>query len=275
MKKIVVKLGTSSLTQGTKKLSRPRMVELARQISLLHVEGNEVVLVCSGAIAAGKEILPNLTVDHALPPKQMLASMGQVRLMQLWTELFGIYGVLIGQVLLTRSDVTNKKSYENAQNTFNALLSHRVLPIVNENDTVATEEITVGDNDNLSALVAGLIQADMLILLTDQEGVYTADPRLNPQAELISHIEEIDETIRSLAKGSSHPDGLGRGGMSTKIEAAHLATQGGTTTIIASSSAPNVLVEVASGKPVGTLFSPKRVSTNSSIEKSDANSKVS
>lgn len=257
MKKIVIKLGTSSLTQGTTKLCRPHMVEMARQIHKLHTAGHSIVLVCSGAIASGKELLPNLQIDNTLPPKQMLASMGQVRLMQVWTELFSIYGLLIGQILLTRNDIFNEKSYLNAQNTFNALLSHRVLPIVNENDTVATEEITVGDNDNLSALVAKLIGADLLILLTDQEGVYTADPRLNPQAQLIERIDEIDETIRSIAKGSSNPQGLGRGGMSTKIEAARLATQSGTTTIIANASTPNVLLDLAVGKPIGTFFSAK------------------
>lgn len=263
MRKIVVKLGTSSLTNGTTKLSRPHMVEMARQISQLQAEGNQMVLVSSGAIATGKEILPTPNIDNSLPPKQMLASIGQVRLMQLWTELFGIYGLLIGQILLTRSDVSNEKSYKNAQNTFSALIEHRILPIVNENDTVATEEITLGDNDNLSALVAKLIGADLLILLTDQEGVYTADPRLNPEAQLIERIDEIDESIRSLAKGSSHPQGLGRGGMSTKIEAAHLATQSGATTIIASAKTPNVLLDVVSGKPIGTFFSPKQSLTPS------------
>ena len=141
----------------------PHMVEMARQLSLLHKSGHEVVLVCSGAIAAGREILSTINGDNNIPTKQMLASLGQVRLMQIWTELFGIYGVHIGQILLTRSDFDNPKSYSNAQNTFASLLAHRILPIVNENDTVATEEITVGDNDNLSALVSKLIGAELLI----------------------------------------------------------------------------------------------------------------
>lgn len=255
MTRIVIKLGTSSLTNGTKQLSRPHMVEFARQISRLHEEGHEVVLVCSGAIAAGREMLPHTKLGTSLPPKQMLASVGQVRLMQIWTELFGIYGVLISQILLIRSDFSDEKRYLNAQNTFNALLSHRVLPIVNENDTVATEEITVGDNDNLSALVAKLIEADLLMLLTDQEGLYTADPRKDPNATLISNVETIDANILSLGTGSSHPEGLGRGGMATKIEAARLATQSGTKTAIVGYWVNNAILDIAAGKTLGTQFS--------------------
>jgi glutamate 5-kinase len=259
MKKIIIKLGTSSLTNGTKQLFLPHMAEMARQIAELHQAGHQVILVCSGAIAAGREVLSS-KVDQSLSSKQMLASIGQVRLMRTWTKLFEIYSILIGQVLLTRGDVTNEKSYQNAQNTFYSLLNHCILPIVNENDTVATEEITLGDNDNLSSLVAELISADLLILLTDQNGVYTADPRLDPKAELIQHIDYIDETIRSLAKDSSHPEGLGRGGMSTKIEAARFATEHGIATIIASAKIPNVILEIASGKPIGTYFSKQCVS---------------
>lgn len=262
MKKIVVKLGTSSLTNGGKKLFRPHMAEMARQIAALHTAGHSVILVCSGAIAAGKELLPTLKIDNTLPPKQMLASIGQARLMQVWAELFSIYGLLVGQILLTRADITTEKSYQNAQNTFDALLSHRVLPIVNENDTVATEEITVGDNDNLSSLVAELTHANLLIILTDQAGLYTADPRLHPDAQLIKRVDKIDENIHALAKGSSHPEGLGRGGMSTKVDAARFATEHGIATVIASAKAPDVLIELSAGKPIGTYFSPCKKSSN-------------
>jgi len=262
MKKIVIKIGSSSLTAGSPKLSRPDMVEIARQIAHLHQAGHQVIFVCSGAIAAGREILPSIKTNNELPPKQMLASLGQVRLMQLWTEFFGVYGVLIGQVLLTRHDITNEKSYLNAQNTFSALLEHRLLPIVNENDTVATEEITVGDNDNLSALVTKLTGSELLIILTDQEGVYTKDPRLHADATLISKIERIDDAIHILAQGSSNPHGLGRGGMKTKIEAAKLAIESGATTVIASAKVPDVLIQLAAGKPIGTLFTPCKISTH-------------
>lgn len=254
MKKIVVKFGTSSLTKGTKKLSLPQMVEFARQLATLHLEGYQVVMVCSGAIAAGKEIVPGIPLDDKLPPKQMLASIGQVRLMQLWTELFGIYGVTIGQILLTNSDFSAEKSYNNAKNTFKALLEHRILPIVNENDTVATEEISLGDNDNLSSLVARLVEADLLLLMTDQKGLFTHDPRLNPEAKLIEKVEKVDDAILALAGGSSHPDKLGTGGMATKLLAARKATEKGIDTIIASSGRPNVVLDAVAGISVGTHF---------------------
>lgn len=258
MQRIVIKLGTSSLTKGTRKLSLPQMVEFARQLALLHGGGHEVILVCSGAIAAGKELLPHLKLDETLPPKQMLASIGQVRLMQIWTELFGIYGTTISQILLTKNDFSDPKSYSNAQNTFLALLKHRIFPIVNENDTVATDEISLGDNDNLSSHVARLVGADLLVLLTDQEGLYTHDPRIHPDAKLIPEIEKVDAHILALATGSSHPEKLGTGGMATKLEAARVASEEGIATIISSALTPNVLLDIVAGKPVGTRFSPQR-----------------
>lgn len=253
-KKIVIKIGTSSLTNGTLKLSRSLMIELVRQICQLHKEGHEIVLVSSGAIAAAKEDFPAKGVGECIPTKQMLASIGQVRLMHTYSELFSIYDVIIGQVLLTNSDFKNEKSVKNAQNTFQNLLIHRVIPIVNENDTIATEEISVGDNDNLSALVAHLIGADLLILLTDQDGLYTADPRYHPDARLIPLINQIDESIGKCAQ-DTQPNGVGTGGMITKISAAKFATQKGTATVIASSKTPNVILDLISGKKVGTFFS--------------------
>lgn len=253
-KKIVIKLGSSSLTDASHSLSRQQMMEIVRQIGHLHREGHQVVLVSSGAVAAGKELL-SLPIDKvSVESKQMLASIGQVRLMQIWSELFGIYDISIGQILLTWNNISDKENTMNAQNTLLNLLAHRVVPIVNENDTVATEEFHLGDNDNLSAQVAHLIEADWLILLTDQEGLLTSDPRIHPEAKLIETIEHIDETILGFAKGSSHPDGLGRGGMVTKVKAARLAIERGTTTVIASSRKPDVLLDVIAGKKIGTLF---------------------
>lgn len=259
MKKIVIKFGTSTLTNGTRHLSRPHMVELARQVHQLQSEGNQVVIVSSAAIAAGKEKFPTLAADPSLATKQMLASIGQLKLMRIWTELFAIYGVEIGQILLTRTDLDDPERNANARNTIHMLLAHQVIPIVNENDTVVTEEITVGDNDNLSAHVAKLIQADLLILLTDQDGFYTADPRLCPDAALIQRIERFDDNIFTAAGDSSNPERLGRGGMSTKLEAAKKASESGIATVIASSKKVNVILDVAQGKPIGTFVcaSPK------------------
>lgn len=249
---IVVKLGTSTLTQGTKKLSRRSMLEMARQLSQLHESGNKVILVTSGAIAAGREILNFPKTDKAMPFKQMLAAVGQVSLMQIWTEIFHLFGIAVGQVLLTRSDFSNRKRYLNVRDTLLSLLKHGVIPIINENDTVATQEIRVGDNDNLSALVANLVDADLLVLLTDQEGLFTADPRHNPSATLIPVVNHIDEKIFSLAGGSI--TGLGTGGMTTKIQAAQLAIHSGTSTVIASATIPDVLVRLSKGEKLGTLF---------------------
>lgn len=252
MRKMVVKVGTSTLTQGGKKLSRRYMLGLVQQLAQLQDQGLQVVLVSSGAIAAGRELLNFPTVERSLPSKQMFSSIGQVKLMQIWSELFSLFDLHVGQVLLTRDDLSNRKRYLNARDTLNCLLKHRVIPIINENDTVATKEIRVGDNDNLAALVANLIEADVVILLTDQEGLYTADPRLNKDAKLIPVITHIDESIFALAGGSS--TSLGTGGMTTKIEAAQIASQSGTRTIIAPSSRPNVLMDLALGQQIGTLF---------------------
>jgi len=252
MQKIVVKIGTSTLTQGEKGLSRPFMQELVRQIAYLRKLGKQVILVSSGAIAAGKELLNFPKIDRSLPSKQMFASVGQVKLMQIWSELFALSGIHVGQVLLTRADLSNRKRYLNARETLECLLKHDILPIVNENDTVATQEIKVGDNDNLAALVSNLISADTVILLTDQEGLYTADPRFDKEAMLIPLIKHIDASIFALAGGSG--TSLGTGGMATKIQAAQIAAQSGTSTIIASSARPNILIDLAEGKSIGTLF---------------------
>ena len=251
-RRIVVKLGTSVLTEGTKRLSRRRMLEIARQVALLHDEGHQVVIVSSGAIAAGREALNYPELDRSVAAKQMLAAVGQVRLIQLYTELFSLFEIAVGQVLLTRADLSNRTGYLNARDTLLALLKHRILPVINENDTVATEEIKVGDNDTLSALVANLVDADVLILLTDQLGLYSSDPRANPDAELIPLVERIDETVWARAGGAS--SGLGTGGMITKIQAAQLAGQSGTKTVIASGQLPNALLDIAAGKRIGTTF---------------------
>lgn len=251
-RKMVVKVGTSTLTQGGMKLSRRYMLGLVEQLVQLHSQEMQVVLVSSGAIAAGRELLNFRKVDRSLPSKQMFSSIGQVKLMQIWSELFALFDLHVAQVLLTREDLSSRNGYLNARDTLHCLFKHHIIPIINENDVVATKEIQIGDNDNLAALVANLIEADAVILLTDQEGLYTADPRLNKEAKLISVVNHIDDSIFALAKESS--TALGTGGMRTKIEAANIASQSGARTIIASASRPNVLIDLAAGQSIGTLF---------------------
>ncbi|MGB8214510.1 MAG: glutamate 5-kinase [Anaerolineales bacterium] len=252
---IVVKLGTSTLTAGTATISPERMVELVRQVALLHKQGCKVVLVSSGAIAAGRERLAFPRLPKQIPAKQMLSAVGQPRIMALYEQLFDIYKLTVAQVLLTRSDLADRPRYLNSRNTLSALLSQSIIPIINENDTVATEEIRVGDNDNLSALVANLIEADLLVMLTDQPGLFTSDPRADPAAELISDIDSpsIPQTVWDAVGGAAGK--LGTGGMFTKLQAADLARRSGTTVVIAAGDEENVLIRLAAGEKLGTRFS--------------------
>jgi glutamate 5-kinase len=254
--RIVVKLGTSTLTAGRKGLSAPHLVDLARQVAQLRSQNARVVLVSSGAIAAGREVLGYPTLPKHLPAKQMLAAVGQPRLMALYEQYFAIYGIHVAQVLLTRADLTDRRRFLNARDTFEALLKNNIIPIVNENDTVATEEIRFGDNDNLSAQVSNLVEADLLLLLTDQDGLYTADPRIDQQATLISEIgpQPFSPELWQAAGGSV--TGLGTGGMSTKLQAADMARHGGTTVVIARGSIPDVLLKLAAGESIGTRILP-------------------
>lgn len=256
VKRIVVKLGTSTLTGGEKKISPPRLVDLARQVTAVQALDCQVVLVSSGAIAAGREALGFPAFPRHVPAKQMLAAVGQPRLMAIYEQYFGIYGAHVAQILLTRADLTDRRRYLNARNTFEALLKQNVLPIVNENDTLTTEEIRFGDNDNLSAHVANLVEADLLLLLTDQDGLYTADPKQDPDARLIREVgpEPFADELWQAAGGSS--SGLGTGGMVTKLQAADLARHSGTTVVIARGSEPDVLLRLAGGEEIGTRVLP-------------------
>lgn len=251
---VVIKVGTSTLTGGTRRLSRPHMLDLIRQIVALHRQGERVVLVTSGAIAAGRELLDDPDLPNHLPAKQMLSAVGQSHLMQLYSMLFDLYDVRIGQVLLTQGDLSHRTRYLNARDTLNTLLDYGIVPIVNENDTVAVEEIKVGDNDNLSAHIAVLLNAALLIILTDQDGLYDHDPRTDSQARLISRVENIDERIVQLAGASV--SGLGVGGMATKIQAARLATRSGTRVVIANGRTSDVLLRIMAGEEIGTTFVP-------------------
>ena len=261
--RIVVKIGTSSLTNSTNHIAPPFLIELARQTAQLQSSGHQVVLVSSGAIAAGREKLNFPQLPKNMPAKQMLAAVGQLRLMSLYEQVFGLYGMLVGQVLLTRADLSDRRRYLNARNTLVALMMHNIIAIINENDTVATEEIRVGDNDNLSALVANLIDADILILLTDQEGLFTSDPRSNPSAELVRTVseDEIPQALWQAAGGSK--TSLGTGGMTTKLQAADLARHSGTACIIASGKEPDVLLRLANAEKIGTYFPAKATAIES------------
>lgn len=249
---LVVKLGTSVLTGGSLRLNRAHIVELVRQCAQQHAAGHRIVIVTSGAIAAGREHLGYPELPATIASKQLLAAVGQSRLIQLWEQLFSIYGIHVGQMLLTRADLEDRERFLNARDTMTALLDNRIVPVINENDAVATAEIKVGDNDNLSALAAILAGADKLLLLTDQQGLYTADPRNNPQAELIREVHGIDDALRAIAGDSV--SGLGTGGMGTKLQAADVACRAGIDVVIAAGSKPGVVADVIEGKPVGTRF---------------------
>ena len=232
------------------------MVDLARQVAALEAAGSAVTLVSSGAIAAGREALNFPTLPKHLPAKQMLAAVGQPRLMAVYEQYFAIYGLPVAQVLLTRADFGDRRRFLNARNTLEALMQRKIIPIINENDTLATEEIRFGDNDNLSAQVANLIEADLLLLLTDQDGLFTADPRLDPAANLIPLVgaEPFSEQLWTAAGGTSN--GLGTGGMITKLQAADLARRSGTEVVIANGSEPDVLLRLARGEALGTRVLP-------------------
>ncbi len=253
-KHIIIKLGTSVLTNNSRTLYQPHIVELVRQCALLYEQGTEIVICTSGAIAAGKERLGFPDLPNTVANKQMFAAVGQNQLMALWGRFFAMYGIEVGQLLLTRADLASRPRFLNAQNALQALLAQRIIPIINENDAVATDEIKVGDNDNLSALAAILAESDMLLLLTDQPGLFTADPRIDPSATLIPEVETIDETLRKLAGGSV--SGLGVGGMATKLQAADVARRAGIDVIIAAGRAPDVILRAAAGESVGTRFVP-------------------
>lgn len=249
---LVVKLGTSVLTGGSRQLDRARMVELVRQCAQAIELGHRLVIVTSGAIAAGREHLAYPKLPPTIASKQLFAAVGQSRLIQLWEQLFAIYGIHIGQMLITRADMEDRERFLNARDMLHALLDNGIVPVINENDAVATAEIKVGDNDNLSALVAILSDADKLLLLTDQSGLYTADPRTDPQATLITDVFEIDDELRRMAGGSL--SGLGTGGMATKLQAAEVACRAGIDVIVAPGEQPMVISQILQQQPVGTLF---------------------
>lgn len=253
-RRIVAKFGTSLLTAGSDRLDLEAMSRLVGQVVRLRREGCAVVIVSSGAQAAGRHRLARHVPAAQGISRQAYASIGQSHLMQSWDELFDWHDTVVAQVLLTRRDLSDRLGYLNARNTLRDLIEAGTVPIVNENDAVALDQVLatrIGENDSLSAFVANLIDADLLAILTDVEGLYESDPRQQADAKLIRRIDRIDAAVEALASGAAGP---GTGGMVTKLNAARIATQGGVDVVVASGRTPDALVDIASGKESGTLF---------------------
>ncbi len=255
-RRIVAKFGTNLLTGGGDELDIEHMSQLVSQVAALRQAGVEVIVVSSGAVAAGRSRLGITDGRNRrdIPFRQVLAAVGQGQLMQAYDKLFAQHGINVAQTLLTRHDLSDRLSYLNARNTLLALLSYKVVPIVNENDAVAVEELEesrIGENDTLAALTANLVDADLLALLQTREGLFTADPSLDTTATLVSRVDRIDKSIEAYAGAS---EGGGRGGMASKLQAARLATSGGSDTVIASGLEPGVLSRLVQGESLGTFF---------------------
>jgi glutamate 5-kinase len=255
VRRVVVKVGSAVLTeQGS--LHRPTIFRLSEEIAFLKKKGFNVTLVSSGAIASGMGKLGIKKKPETIPGKQAVAAVGQGRLIQLYEEAFDRYDLKVAQILLTRDDLTHRGRYLNARNTLTTLLNWGIIPIINENDTVAVDEIKFGDNDNLSALITHLIDGDLLIILTDLEGLYSRDPRKDPRAELIPVVEKVDGQVIRYTSLSSGEWGLG--GMRSKLLAARKVTVQGTPVMVANGRREGVLKELIKGKPWGTLFLPQK-----------------
>ena len=254
--RIVIKVGTSTLTHPTGNTNIRRVEMLCRVLSDLKNAGNEIILVSSGAIAmgAGKLMLDKKPDD--MPTKQAAAAIGQCELMYIYDREFSQYNHKIAQILITNSDIENETNHQNFRNTMSRLLELGVLPVINENDTVSTDEITIGDNDTLGAIVATSISADLLVLLSDIDGLYDKDPHKNSDATLIPVVTELTDEIMNMGEGKG--SSFGTGGMHTKLNAAKIATSAGIDMIIANGSNPEILYDIAEGKNAGTKFLGKR-----------------
>lgn len=252
-KRVVVKVGSSTLThESTGDLNLSKVEKLVRVLCDIHNSGKEVVLVSSGAIAVGRKALGITERPKTMPVKQACAAVGQARLMMTYQKLFAEYNQIAAQVLMTKSTMTNDDARFNAQNTFSQLLEMGVIPVVNENDTVSTHEIEFGDNDKLSAIVASLTEADLLILLSDIDGLFTDDPHNNPDAKFIEEVAFIDDEMMGMGKGSA--SSVGTGGMAAKLEAARIATDSGADMVITNGEDIANVERIMAGENVGTLF---------------------
>ncbi len=251
-KRIVVKVGTSTITYSNGKRNFSQIDRLARELSDLQNQGKEMILVTSGAVAVGVDRLGLPKKPDTIPGKQAAAAVGQGVLMHTYEKFFADYGQVVAQVLLTKTESIDRHRYTNSRNTFMELLKQGVIPIVNENDVVALDELKIGDNDNMSALVAGIVDADLVIILSDIDGLYTANPQTNPDAELVSLVTEITPEIEASAGGVG--SARGTGGMATKIQAAKAATSSGINLVIASGTEKNAIPRIVNGENIGTLF---------------------
>ncbi len=255
VKRLVVKVGSGLISAPGRGLLPDRIGALADELAALTKDGREVVVVSSGAIASGMARLGLTRRPRSIPEKQAAAAVGQSALMWHYEQAFARHGIRVAQVLVTQEDISARPRYLNARNTLQVLLRFRVVPVVNENDTVAVEEIKVGDNDNLAALVAHLVDADLLVILTDVDGLYTGDPRVDPEARRLETVDAVTEEIERLVWDA---DGqVSVGGMSTKLEAARKATSSGIPMVIASGRVPGTLRRVLRGEPLGTYFVPR------------------
>ena len=255
-RKWVVKIGSALITDGAEGLNKPRIADWCRQFAALINQNVELVLVSSGSIAEGLHRLGWSSRPTEIHQLQAAAAVGQMGLVQTYESELNEHGIRTAQILLTHEDLSNRTRYLNARNTLGALVGLKVLPVINENDTVTTEEIRFGDNDNLAALVANLLEADRLVILTDQQGLFDSDPRTNPDAKLLSHAHPEDPALLTMAgpSGSS----VGSGGMTTKILAAQRAARAGTQTIIASGREEDVLLRLFAGEAIGTTLTPQQ-----------------
>ncbi|MFM1895124.1 MAG: hypothetical protein RLZZ385_198 [Pseudomonadota bacterium] len=252
-KTCVIKIGSSLLTNNGLGLDRPAIQGWAEQLVALQRQGRRVVLVSSGAVAEGVSRLGLKSRPRLVHLQQAAAAVGQMGLIQAYESCFTQHGVHAAQILLTHEDLSNRTRYLNARSTLTTLLEMGVLPVVNENDTVATAELCLGDNDTLAALVANLVNAEIMVILTDQAGLYDKDPRQNPDAQLIRHASALNPDLQAMAGGGGE---LGRGGMLTKLSAARLAARSGTATVIASGREPQVITRLLQGEEIGTLLTP-------------------
>lgn len=257
--RIVIKIGTSTLAHPSGHLNIRRTEALCKVISDIKNAGHEAIVVSSGAIGMGIGKLGLRQRPADIPSKQAAAAVGQCELMYTYDKLFGAYSQTVAQLLITGDDIANERRYQNFSNTINRLLELGTIPIINENDTVATEEIVIGDNDTLAAIVAQSIQADLLILFSDIDGLYTADPHTHPDAKLIPQIGKIDESVKALAGVSG--SNLGTGGMITKLRAAEICLSCGCDMIITNGQNPDSLYDILDGKSVGTIFTEKELCT--------------
>lgn len=253
--RVVIKVGTSTLAHSTGRLNIRRVEHLCKVMADLKNAGHELVLVSSGAIGMGVGKMGLRSRPTDMPTKQAAAAVGQCELMYTYDKLFSEYSHSVAQLLLTGEDITGQRRH-NVENTLFRLLELGIMPIVNENDTVATEEIEIGDNDTLGAVVAVSVQADLLVLLTDIDGLYTADPHTHPDAKLLPVVEVIDDKLLAMAGGST--SGLGTGGMNTKLSAAKIATAAGCDVVIANGADPDLLYRIVEGESVGTRFVGRR-----------------